>query len=763
MNTEIKVIKSDGSKVSIDLDKIHKMVEKSCRNITGVSESLVEMNSGLQFYDGITTQEIQKILVKSASDLISLESPNYQFVAARLLLFAVQKQVFNTKWKDAEIYPPLRDIVERNVEKGLYTEDLLNDYTEKEYEKLNSYLRHSRDYEFTYAGLQQVVDKYLIQDRSTGTLFETPQFMYMLIAMTLFRNYDKDKRLSYIQKYYNATSTFKINIPTPIMAGVRTPLKQFASCVLVDSDDTLDSLFASDMAIGRYVAQRAGIGINAGRVRGLGAKIRGGEVQHTGVIPFLKKFESTVRCCTQNGVRGGSATVHFPIWHQEIEDIIVLKNNKGTEDNRVRKLDYSIQLSELFYKRFLNNEEITLFSPHDVPGLYEAFGTDTFDEMYEKYENAYSIPKKKISARELITDLLKERAETGRIYIMNIDHSNTHSSFLDKVNMSNLCQEITLPTDPIQHIDDHSGEIALCILSAVNVGVVKDEELEEICDLAVRGLEELIDYQEYPVSAAEMSTRARRSLGIGYIGLAHYLAKNRVKYSDQNAWNLVHELTEKFQYYLLKSSNELAKEKGACDYFDRTKYSQGILPIDTYKKDVDDIVKPNYNMDWEKLRAEIMTNGLRHSTLTAQMPSESSSVSSNATNGIEPPRDYLSVKKSKKGTLKQIVPQYSHLKSAYTLLWDMPDNTGYINVVAVMQKFFDQGISGNWSYNPENYDNNEVPVSVMAKDLLNTYKYGWKTSYYQNTMDGKVEDVIQEPLPQDPFDDDGEDCDACAI
>ena len=763
MNTEIKVIKSDGSKVSIDLDKIHKMVEKSCRNITGVSESLVEMNSGLQFYDGITTQEIQKILVKSASDLISLESPNYQFVAARLLLFAVQKQVFNTKWKDAEIYPPLRDIVERNVEKGLYTEDLLNDYTEKEYEKLNSYLRHSRDYEFTYAGLQQVVDKYLIQDRSTGTLFETPQFMYMLIAMTLFRNYDKDKRLSYIQKYYNATSTFKINIPTPIMAGVRTPLKQFASCVLVDSDDTLDSLFASDMAIGRYVAQRAGIGINAGRVRGLGAKIRGGEVQHTGVIPFLKKFESTVRCCTQNGVRGGSATVHFPIWHQEIEDIIVLKNNKGTEDNRVRKLDYSIQLSELFYKRFLNNEEITLFSPHDVPGLYEAFGTDTFDEMYEKYENAYSIPKKKISARELITDLLKERAETGRIYIMNIDHSNTHSSFLDKVNMSNLCQEITLPTDPIQHIDDHSGEIALCILSAVNVGVVKDEELEEICDLAVRGLEELIDYQEYPVSAAEMSTRARRSLGIGYIGLAHYLAKNRVKYSDQNAWNLVHELTEKFQYYLLKSSNELAKEKGSCDYFDRTKYSQGILPIDTYKKDVDDIVKPNYNMDWEKLRAEIMTNGLRHSTLTAQMPSESSSVSSNATNGIEPPRDYLSVKKSKKGTLKQIVPQYSHLKSAYTLLWDMPDNTGYINVVAVMQKFFDQGISGNWSYNPENYDNNEVPVSVMAKDLLNTYKYGWKTSYYQNTMDGKVEDVIQEPLPQDPFDDDGEDCDACAI
>ena len=764
MNSEIKVIKTDGTKVEINLDKIHRMVEKACRGITGVSESLVEMNSGLQFYDGITTQEIQKILIKSASDLISLESPNYQYVASRLLLFAIQKQVFNTKWKDADIYPPLKDLIERNIEKGLYSKDLRDKYSDKELKKLDSYLRHSRDFEFTYAGLQQVVDKYLIQDRSTGTMFETPQFMYMLIAMTLFQNYDKENRLSYIQKYYNASSTFKINIPTPIMAGVRTPLKQFASCVLVDSDDTLDSLFSSDMAIGRYVAQRAGIGINAGRVRGLGAKIRGGEVQHTGVIPFLNKFESTVRCCTQNGVRGGSATVHFPIWHQEIEDIIVLKNNKGTEDNRVRKLDYSIQLSELFYKRFLSDDEITLFSPHDVPGLYEAFGTPEFDEMYEKFENAYSIPKKKVSARELITDLLKERAETGRIYIMNIDHCNSHSSFTDKINMSNLCQEITLPTDPIQHIDDHGGEIALCILSAINVGVVKEEELEEICDLAVRGLEELIDYQEYPVAAAEMSTLARRSLGIGYIGLAHYLAKNRVKYGDESAWRLVHELTEKFQYYLLKSSNEIAKEKGKCDYFDKTKYAQGILPIDTYKKDVDDIVKPEYTMNWENLRAEILTHGLRHSTLTAQMPSESSSVTSNATNGIEPPRDYLSVKKSKKGTLKQIVPQYSHLKSAYTLLWDMPDNTGYINIVAVMQKFFDQGISGNWSYNPENYDNNEVPVSIMARDLLNTYKYGWKTSYYQNTMDGKVEDVMEESLPNDPFDSDSEeDCDACAI
>ena len=770
MNGEIKVVKSDGSKVEINLDKIHKMVHKACKRITGVSESLVEMNSGIQFFDGITTKEIQKILVKSASDLISLENPNYQFVAARLLLFGIQKQVFNTKWKDAEIYPPLKDIVKRNIDYGVYDKDILSWYTDEEIDKCDTFIKHSRDLNFTYAGLQQIVDKYLVQDRSTGTVYETPQFMYMLISMTLFKNYDNEIRLDYVKRYYDAISGFKINIPTPIMAGVRTPLRQFASCVLVDTDDTLDSIFSSDMAIGKYVAQRAGIGINAGRIRGLGSRIRGGEVQHTGVVPFLKKFESTVRCCTQNGVRGGSATVHFPIWHQEIEYIIVLKNNKGTEDNRVRKLDYSIQFSELFYKRFLANEDITLFSPHETPGLYEAFGTEEFNELYEKYERATSIPKKKVNARELITDLLKERAETGRIYIMNIDHSNSHSSFLDKVSMSNLCQEITLPTDPIQHIEGQ-GEIALCILSAINVGIVKEEELESLCDLSVRGLEELIDFQEYPVNAAKVSTESRRSLGIGYIGLAHYLAKNKVKYDDPNAWKLVHDLTERFQYYLLKSSNTIAKEKGQCAYFDRTKYSKGILPIDTYKKDVDELVKPIYTMPWEDLRKDIAEFGLRHSTLTAQMPSESSSVVSNATNGIEPPRDHLSVKKSKKGTLKQVVPQYSILKNAYTILWDMPDNTGYINVVAVMQKYFDQAISGNWSYNPENYENGEVPVSIMARDLLNTYKYGWKTSYYQNTMDGKVEDVITDPnsasndyippLIDSPNSE--EDCDACAI
>ncbi len=639
----------------------------------------------------------------------------------------------------------------------------------EEIEKLDSYIDHSRDFMFTYAGLRQVVDKYLVQDRSSGQVYETPQFMYMMISLTIFAQYPKEQRLNYIRRYYDAISKHKINIPTPIMAGVRTPIRQFASCVLVDSDDTLDSIFSSDMAIGKYVAQRAGIGINAGRIRGINSKIRGGEVQHTGVIPFLKKFEATVRCCTQNGIRGGSATVHFPIWHQEIQDIIVLKNNKGTEDNRVRKLDYSIQLSKLFYERFIKNEEITLFSPHAVPGLYDVFGTEKFDDLYLEYENNPDIPKTKVGAQELILALLKERAETGRIYIMNIDHCNSHSSFKDQVWMSNLCQEITLPTYPLQHIDDQFGEIALCILSAVNVGKIRnDQELEELCELSVRGLEELIDYQKYPVKAAEIATKARRSLGIGFIGLAHYLAKLGHDYDSQEAWDAVHGLAESFQYFLLKSSNEIAKEKGHCDYFGRTKYSDGILPIDTYKKDVDEISTQELTHDWEGLRASISEYGLRHSTLSAQMPSESSSVVSNATNGIEPPRGFLSIKKSKKGPLKQVVPSYTTLKNNYTLLWDMPDNTGYINVVAVMQKFFDQAISGNWSYNPEHFDDNEVPVSVMANDLLTTYKYGWKTSYYQNTNDLKSDEVEEEKsnlnnlLTELEQAEEGE-CESCAV
>ena len=763
--SEINIIKRTGAKEPLNIDKIHTVVEFACDGLAGVSSSQIEMNANIQFYDGITTREIQEVLIRSANDLISLDHPNYQYAAARLLLYGTYKEVFGDYCTI-----PLKNLIEQNVKLGVYDPEILELYDEEELNKLNTYIAHKRDENFTYAGLRQVADKYLCQDRSTGQLYETPQYMYMMIAATLFAKYPPESRLSYVRRYYNAISLFKINVPTPIMAGVRTPMRQFASCVLVDSDDTLDSIFSSDMAIGRYIAQRAGIGINAGRIRGVNSKIRGGEVAHTGVIPFLKKFESTVRCCTQNGVRGGSATVHFPLWHQEIEDILVLKNNKGTEDNRVRKLDYSIQMNKTMYERLLGDGEITLFSPHDVPDLYDAyFGEpEKFKELYEKYERATSIKKKKLKAMDLFSDLLKERAETGRIYIMNVDHCNTHSSFKDTVYMSNLCQEITLPTNPLQHIDDTDGEIALCILSAVNVGVIENfTDLHEICELAVRALDEVIDYQRYPVLAAEYGTKARRSLGIGYIGLAHFLARHKMGYNDTGAVDLVHHLTEAFQYFLLLASNQLAKEKGPCTAFPRTKYYDGILPIDTYKKDLDDICGKQHHYDWEALRIDIREHGLRHSTLSAQMPSESSSVVSNATNGIEPPRGFLSIKKSKKGPLKQIVPQYQSLKNYYTLLWDMPSNEGYINIVAVMQKFFDQAISGNWSYNPLNYDNNEVPMSVMLRDLLTTYKLGWKTSYYQNTYDFKTDpsDFEEterkiEPLPEL---EDAEECESCVI
>ena len=766
MSNGITVIKRNGDKDSLNLSKVHKMVEHACEGLAGVSASQVEISSGIQFFDGMKTSQIQEILVRSASDLISLESPNYQYVASRLLLFDLRKAL-NNHYED---HPPILDHVKKCANLDVYDKTIIEKYTDEEWKEIDSYIDYGRDYLFSYAGMRQVVDKYLVQDRSSGELYETPQQMYIMIALTLFQRYPKEKRLDYVRRYYNAISKHKINIPTPVMAGVRTPLRQFASCVLVDVDDTLDSIFSSDMAIGYYIAQRAGIGINAGRIRGINSKIRGGEVQHTGVIPFLKKFEATVRCCTQNGIRGGSATVHFPIWHQEIEDILVLKNNKGTEDNRVRKLDYSIQISKLFYARFMQNKDISLFSPHDAPKLYDAFGTPEFDELYLEYENDTSVPRKIIGGQELFMSLLKERSETGRIYIMNIDHCNSHSSFKDKVNMSNLCQEITLPTEPINHIDDPNGEIALCILSAINVGKITQlDQMDELCDLAVRALEELIDYMDYPVEAAKRSTLARRSLGVGYIGLAHYLAKNGLKYDDPEAWKLVHDLTESFQYHLLKASNNIAKEKGACEGFSHTKYSDGVLPIDTYKKEVDEIVSNNLNYDWNTLRNDIQEFGLRHSTLSAQMPSESSSVVSNATNGIEPPRDFLSIKKSKKGPLKQIVPGYPHLKSHYTLLWDMKDNGGYIRITAVMQKFFDQAISGNWSYNPSNYPNNEVPMSVMTKDLIETYKYGWKTSYYQNTYDAKsdldVEDtkVSLEALVSNIETSNESECESCTI
>jgi ribonucleoside-diphosphate reductase alpha chain len=757
MSNGIKVLKRSGHIENLDLDKMHKMVEEACKDLAGVSASQVEMASGIQFYDNISTSQIQEILIKSAADLISLDHPNYQYVAARLLLFSIRKSLYGGRIE----LPHLKQHIETTIENKFYDPAILNHYTDEELDLANSFILHDRDFLFTYAGLRQVVDKYLVQDRSIKRVYETPQFMYIMGALVTFANYPKDIRMSYVKRYYDVISKYRINIPTPVMAGVRTNKKQYASCTLLDCGDSIESIIATKAALMRYVSAKAGIGLNVGRIRGLGSKIRNGEVVHTGIVPFIKAFEGDLNSCSQGGLRKGSATVFFPIWHQEIKELIVLKNEKGNDENRARSLDYAVSISKIFYERFITNGSISLFSPNDVPGLYDAFGSDKFDELYVQYENDKTIPKKTVDAQELILEILNERSDTGRLYIFNIDHANSHGPYTEIVRMSNLCLEICLLTSPIEHIDDINGLIALCLLSALNVGTIKSEkEMEECCDLAVRSLDELIDIQEYPVKAAEIATRKYRPLGIGVIGLAHYLAKQGLNYEDPEACNAVHRLAESLQYYLLKASNNLAKEKGACEGFSETKYSHGVLPIDTYKKDVDDFCSEPLLHDWEALRKDIVKYGLRNTTLTAAMPSESSSVVSNATNGIEPPRGYMSSKKR----VRQIVPQYTSLKNNYTLLWDMKSNEGYFNIVAVMQKFFDQAISTNWNYNPEHYLDKKVPMSVIINDFLSAYKKGHKTAYYMNTWDGKTDDMeLELDALVNELSNVEEDCDSCKI
>jgi len=933
----ITVVKRNGNIEPLMLEKIHEMVNCACEGLSNVSASQIEMNSGLQFYAGITTDEIQQILVKSASDLISLEHPNYQYVAARLLLFAIRKRLYGGRID----MPHLEEHINFCVSQEYYDADVYEKYSKEEIDTINSFIDHDRDFIFTYAGLKQAEDKYFVQDRDAKQVYETPQFMYIMIALTIFANYPKDVRLSYVKRYYDAVSKHKINLPTPVMSSVRTPDRQAASCCLIDVDDTLDSIIASDGAMMKYVSGGAGVGIDVSKIRGIKNKIRKGKVISSGLIPYLKKFQSSLESCHQGGVRKGSMTAYVSIWHQEIEDVIVLKNNKGNEENRVRNIDYAIKISKLFYERYLQDGEITLFSPHHVPNLEDLFGTEHFDELYVRYENDSSIPKRKVKAQELFLNILKERSETGRIYIMNIDHCNSHSSFKDHISMSNLCVagdtririrctfgfldgkelrcekeieikdlgeylnpktvqfarttdeplynvdeytglevlsydtdkgekvwskvtafaqtspnakvmslnncrviltpehkvftenrgyveakdiqgedwlvvlwddgikkvrnndrtidyldeeipvyditvegthnffangilvhncvEVTLPVHPIQSLEDELAEISLCILGGLNVGTIKsDKELEECCELIVRALEELIDWQDYLVRAAEISTKARRSLGIGVMGLAHYLAKLGQSYHEQAAWNSCHKLGESIQYFLLKASNQLAQERGHCEYFGRTKYSDGVLPIDTYKRDVDEICSVPLRHDWEQLRQNILQYGLRHSTLSAIMPGESSSLLLNAPNGIEMPREHLSVKRR----LKQIVPQYSTLKNNYSLLWDAPSNNGYINIVAVLQKFIDQSISANTAYNPELFPNKELPMSLIVGDVLYAYKMGVKTLYYHNTYDSKkdsdsaeIEEVNElEKLINEIQTSDGEEyCEGCSI
>lgn len=733
----LKVTKRDGSLEDINLDKIHKVVTWAAEGLDNVSVSLVEMRSHIQFYNGIRTDDIHETIIKAAADLISVESPDYQYLAARLAIFHLRKIAFG------QFEPPhLYDHVIKLTNEGKYDAHILQDYNKEEFDQLNGFIDHNRDMTFSYAAVKQLDGKYLVQNRVTKQIYESPQFLYMLVAMCLFARYPQSTRLDYVKKFYNAISTFKISLPTPIMAGVRTPTRQFSSCVLIECDDSLDSINATTSAIVKYVSQRAGIGINAGRIRALGSEIRGGEAQHTGCIPFYKMFQAAVKSCSQGGVRGGAATLFYPLWHLEVESLLVLRNNRGVEENRVRHLDYGVQINRLLYSRLIKNSNITLFSPSDVPGLYDAFfaDQDEFERLYEMYERDETITKRSIPAVDLFSLLMQERASTGRIYIQNVDHCNTHSPFnpqLAPVRQSNLCLEIALPTKPLNDINDPNGEIALCTLSAFNLGAINHlEELEELAELATRALDALLDYQNYPIKAAEMATMNRRTLGIGVINYAYYLAKNNVKYSDGSAIALTHRTFEAIQYYVLKASVKLAQEMGACPKFNETTYAQGLLPIDTYKKDLDKICQEPLHLDWESLRADIVKHGLRNSTLTALMPSETSSQIANATNGIEPPRGLVSIKASKDGILKQVVPEFERLQHQYELLWDMPGNEGYLHLVGIMQKFIDQAISANTNYDPQRFEGQKVPMKQLIKDLLTAYKFGLKTLYYQNTRDG---------------------------
>ncbi|WP_323950266.1 class 1a ribonucleoside-diphosphate reductase subunit alpha [Aeromonas caviae] len=731
------VTKRNGHKEPIDLDKIHRVLDWAAEKLDNVSVSQVELKSHIQFYDGIRTADIHETIIKAAADLISEQSPDYQYMAARLAIFHLRKKAYG------QFEPPhLYQHVARLVDMGKYDKHLLEDYTQAEFEELNGYLDHWRDMDFSYAAVKQLEGKYLVQNRVTGEIYESPQFLYILVAACLFSKYTKDTRLDYIKRFYDAVSTFKISLPTPIMSGVRTPTRQFSSCVLIECDDSLDSINATASAIVRYVSQRAGIGINAGRIRGLGSPIRGGEAFHTGCIPFYKYFQTAVKCCSQGGVRGGAATLFYPLWHTEVESLLVLKNNRGVEENRVRHMDYGVQINKLMYQRLIKGGDITLFSPSDAPGLYDAFfaDQDKFEELYVKYEQDPAIRKKTLKAVDLFSLMMQERAGTGRIYIQNVDHCNTHSPFdpsVAPVRQSNLCLEIALPTKPLNNVDDEDGEIALCTLSAFNLGAIeKLEDLEEMAELAVRALDALLDYQDYPLKAAKKGSMNRRTLGIGVINYAYYLAKNGARYSDGSGLALTHRTFEAIQYYLLKASVQLAREFGPCPAFGETTYAQGILPIDTYKKDLDTLCNEPLHLDWETLREEIKTVGLRNSTLTALMPSETSSQISNATNGIEPPRGLVSVKASKDGILKQVVPEYHRLKEQYELLWKQPSVDGYLQLVGIMQKFVDQAISANTNYDPARFEGNKVPMKQLLKDLLTAYKYGLKTLYYHNTRDG---------------------------
>lgn len=805
----IFVTKRDGSKEPLNLDKLHKVVFWATEGLTGVSASEVELRSQIQFFDGMKTSDIQETLIKAAAELISEETPNYQYVAGRLVNYHLRKEVYG-RFQPTRLF----DLIRKNVELGFYDKALLTDYTEEEWDEIASYVNHERDMGLSYVAMEQMRGKYLVQNRVTGQILETPQALYILVSAVLFAKYPQAERIQWVRDYYESISKHEISLPTPIMAGVRTAIRQYSSCTLIECDDSLKSIEATSNAVMDYVSQRAGIGLGAGRIRALGSPVRQGDTSHTGVTPFFKHFQTAVNSCNQGGVRKGSATLYYPIWHYEVESMLVLKNNKGIEENRVRHMDYGVQFSKLFYERLITGGDITLFSPNDVPEMYDAFfnDQDRFKELYETAERNTRLRKKKVKAIDLFSSFMNERKDTGRIYLMNVDNANLHSSFDEKkapIRMSNLCCEILLHTVPMGTIrtenvtipssslpdfmlnaskndigvkvlanngdtlnvetSEDLSRIALCTLSAINWGVIKSpNDFERICRLAVRALDSLLDHQEYPVLAARKHTEEYRPLGIGIINLAYFLAKHGVKYSDNSALTLIDEYAEAWSYFMIKASMELAKEKGPCKLYTNTKYAAGIVPIDTRKAGVDELVPHTERMDWEWLRGELRTHGIRNATLLACMPAETSAQIANATNGIEPPRSLVSVKQSKHGVLKQVVPEIKRLKNKYELLWSQKSPEGYLNICCVLQKHMDQTISVNTSYNPAFYEDEKVPMSVMLRDLLTAYRRGLVTAYYFNTHDGSGEidvDKLNGKLPElaegEVVDD--EPCDSCTI
>jgi ribonucleoside-diphosphate reductase alpha chain len=763
----IYVTKRDGSKDPLDISKLNRVVTWACEDIAGVSVSEIELKTQMQFFPGIKTSDIHEALIKAAHDLISEDTPNYQYVAGRLVNYGLRKEIYN------DINPPrLYDHVRSVVHAGFYDSQLLEWYTEEEFDHFDKWIDHDRDFTIAFAGMEQLRGKYLVRNRSTKQFFETPQIAFMLIAASLFHKYPKETRLKWVVDLYDAVSEFDVSLPTPIMAGVRTPKRQFSSCVLIEVGDSLDSIIAATGATVKYVANRAGIGLNMGRLRGLDATIRNGDAIHTGNIAFYKLLVAALKSCSQGGVRGGSGTIYHPFWHCEIEDLLVLKNNKGTEDNRVRHVDYGVQFNKLMYERLIKDGDITLFSPANVPGLYDAFfaDQDEFKRIYEEAELNPNIKKKTVKARDLFTSFMQERKDTGRIYIMNVDNVNIQGPFLPEyapVKQSNLCAEIGLPTKELKSLEDPDGEIALCTLAAQNWGKIRRlEDFKRGARLLVRALNELLDFQDYPVVAAYMSTMARRPLGVGIINFAYFLAKNGITYQDvtQEQLRFIDDYAEAWSYYLIEASVELAEERGACPKSHETKYGQGILPIHTYAKAVDDLTGPKaWKMPWEKLIERLKKAGIYNSTLMALMPSETSAQVSNSTNGVEPPRALVSVKGSKDGHLKQVVPEVRKYKNKYDLLWDHKSPKGYLKIMAVLQKYIDQCISVNTSYNPEFYPDNKIPMSELLTDMLLHYKWGGKTAYYFNTNDSAGEQEETEGnAPLLPIEDD-EDCDSCKI